>query len=68
MRQAMLWFALQLAISAAILFSFNYFAIWIGLASLSLVALYPLAKRVTSGRSSCSAWRSTGERCSDGPP
>ena len=43
----MLWFALQLAISAAILFSFNYFAIWIGLASLSLVALYPLAKRVT---------------------
>ena len=43
----MIWFALQLAISAAILFSFNSFAIWIGLASLSLVALYPLAKRVT---------------------
>ena len=46
-RHAMIWFALQLAVSAAILFSFNSFAIWTGIASLSLVALYPLAKRVT---------------------
>jgi 4-hydroxybenzoate polyprenyltransferase len=46
-RQAFVWFVVQLAISAAILFSLNDFAIWTGLASLSLVALYPLAKRVT---------------------
>ena len=46
-RHAMIWFALQLAVSAAILLSFNSFAIWTGIASLSLVALYPLAKRVT---------------------
>ncbi|MFT7573306.1 MAG: 4-hydroxybenzoate polyprenyltransferase [Paracoccaceae bacterium] len=46
-RQAFIWFALQLAVSAAILFSFNSYAIWTGIASLSLVALYPLAKRVT---------------------
>ena len=46
-RQAFVWFVVQLAISAAILFSFNTYAIWTGIASLSLVALYPLAKRVT---------------------
>ena len=46
-RQAMIWFALQLAVSAVILFSFNSLAIWTGIASLSLVTLYPLAKRVT---------------------
>ena len=34
-------------LSALILFSFNTFAIWIGLSSLLLVALYPLAKRYT---------------------
>ena len=46
-RQAFVWFVIQLAISATILFSFNAYAIWTGIASLSLVALYPLAKRVT---------------------
>ncbi len=46
-RQAFVWFVFQLAVSAAILFSFNAHAIWTGIASLSLVALYPLAKRVT---------------------
>ena len=46
-RQAFVWFVVQLAISAAILFSLNTYAIWTGIASLSLVALYPLAKRVT---------------------
>ena len=46
-RQAFAWFVAQLAISAAILLSFNSYAIWTGIASLSLVALYPLAKRVT---------------------
>jgi 4-hydroxybenzoate polyprenyltransferase len=45
--QAFAWFVVQLAVSAAILFAFNSFAIWTGIASLSLVALYPLAKRVT---------------------
>ena len=45
--QAFAWFAVQLAIGAAILFSFNRFAVWVGIASLSLVAFYPLAKRVT---------------------
>lgn len=46
-RQALIWFVFQLGVSAAILFSFNNYAIWTGIASLSLVALYPLAKRVT---------------------
>lgn len=46
-RQAFIWFFIQLAVSAGILFSFNNYAIWTGIASLSLVALYPLAKRVT---------------------
>ena len=46
-RQAFAWFVVQLAVSAAVLLSFNSFAIWTGIASLSLVALYPLAKRVT---------------------
>ncbi len=45
--QAFAWFVVQLAIGAAILFSFNGYAIWVGIASVSLVALYPLAKRVT---------------------
>ncbi len=46
-RQAFAWFVVQLGIGAAILFSFNSYAIWVGIASLSLVAAYPLAKRVT---------------------
>ena len=45
--QAFAWFTVQLLIGAAILFSFNLFAIWVGVASLALVALYPMAKRVT---------------------
>ena len=46
-KRAFLWFVFQLVLSALILFSFNTFAIWIGLSSLLLVALYPLAKRYT---------------------
>ncbi|MEE2721749.1 MAG: 4-hydroxybenzoate octaprenyltransferase [Pseudomonadota bacterium] len=46
-RQAFAWFVLQLALAALILFSFNGFAIATGLASLALLGLYPLAKRVT---------------------
>ena len=45
--QALAWFAILLGVGAAILFSFNGYAIWVGVASLTLVALYPLAKRVT---------------------
>ena len=45
-RDAFMWFAIQSAASAVILFSFNSFAIWTGLASLFFVALYPLAKRL----------------------
>lgn len=45
--QALVWFAVLLSAGGAILFSFNLYAIWVGVASLTLVALYPLAKRVT---------------------
>jgi len=45
--QAAAWLTIQLAIGAAILFSFNTYAVWVGVASLSLVFTYPLAKRVT---------------------
>ena len=45
--QAFAWFLAQLAIGAAILLSLDSYAIWVGAASLPLVALYPLAKRVT---------------------
>ena len=47
LRQAFIWLAVQLAISAVILFSFNSFAIWIGIISISLLVVYPMAKRVT---------------------
>lgn len=46
-RGALLWLVVQLAVGAAVLLSLNGFAIWVGTASLALVALYPLAKRVT---------------------
>ncbi len=46
-RNALIWFAIQSAVSAVILFSLNSFAVWTGLASLFLVAVYPLAKRYT---------------------
>ena len=45
--KAFLWFVCQLLLSALILLSFNTFAIWIGICSLILVALYPFAKRYT---------------------
>ncbi|MCW5747774.1 MAG: 4-hydroxybenzoate octaprenyltransferase [Alphaproteobacteria bacterium] len=46
--QALAWLAAQAAVGAAILFSFNLFAIAVGLASLLIVAIYPLMKRITS--------------------
>jgi len=47
-RQALAWLVIQAALGAVILFSFNTFAIVVGLASLLVVAIYPLMKRVTS--------------------
>ena len=46
-RQALLFMALQLAVGAAVLFSFNRFAIAVGLAVLVLIATYPFMKRIT---------------------
>ena len=46
-RQATRWMVLQAALGALVLASFNLFAILVGLASLLLVAIYPLMKRVT---------------------
>jgi len=45
--QAMVFMALQLVVGAVILFTFNGFAILVGLAVLALIATYPLMKRVT---------------------
>ena len=46
-RQALLFMAFQLAVGAAVLFSFNRFAIAVGLAVLVLIATYPFMKRIT---------------------
>ena len=46
-RAAIVFLVLQSLVGAAVLFSFNGFAIGLGLASLAIVVLYPFAKRVT---------------------
>ncbi len=46
-RQALVWLALQVALSALILFTFNRAAILIGIVALVPVAIYPFAKRFT---------------------
>ena len=46
-RQAVVFLILQLAVGAAVLFSFNRFAIGVGLAVLVLIATYPFMKRIT---------------------
>ena len=38
----------QALVGLAVLLSFNQFSIWLGIASLGVVAIYPLMKRVTS--------------------
>ncbi|MBV8394256.1 MAG: 4-hydroxybenzoate octaprenyltransferase [Alphaproteobacteria bacterium] len=48
LRAAVIWMAAQALIGAVILFKFNKFAVGVGLASLAIVAIYPLMKRVTS--------------------
>jgi 4-hydroxybenzoate polyprenyltransferase len=45
--QALIFMVAQLAVGAAILLSFNWFAILMGLAVLLLIGTYPLMKRVT---------------------
>jgi 4-hydroxybenzoate polyprenyltransferase len=40
--------AAQALVGLAVLLSFNLFSIWLGVASLGVVAVYPLMKRVTS--------------------
>ena len=47
-RQALAWLVAQAAIGAVVLLSFNLNAIVVGLASLLVIAIYPLMKRVTS--------------------
>jgi 4-hydroxybenzoate polyprenyltransferase len=45
--QAVVFMAAQLAVGAAILLSFNRFAVGVGLAVLVLIATYPFMKRIT---------------------
>jgi 4-hydroxybenzoate polyprenyltransferase len=46
-RQALAWMAMQALVAAGILFSYNWLAVGLGVASLALVAIYPFAKRFT---------------------
>lgn len=46
-RQAAAWMVVQALAAFAILLTFPPFAIWLGIASLALVAVYPFAKRFT---------------------
>jgi 4-hydroxybenzoate polyprenyltransferase len=45
--QAAVFMACQLAVGAAVLFTFKPAAIWLGLAVLALIATYPFMKRIT---------------------
>ncbi len=47
MRQALVWMVVQALLAACILFTYNWMAIALGVASLALVAIYPFAKRFT---------------------
>lgn len=46
-RQAVIWMLAQALAAAAILFTYNGTAVFLGIASLGLVAIYPFAKRFT---------------------
>ncbi|MFN6925421.1 MAG: 4-hydroxybenzoate octaprenyltransferase [Tabrizicola sp.] len=46
-RAALIWMVAQAALAAVILFTYNWLAIGLGIASLALVAIYPFAKRFT---------------------
>jgi 4-hydroxybenzoate polyprenyltransferase len=47
-RSALAFLVAQALIGLAVLLCFNRFSIWLGIASLGVVAIYPLMKRVTS--------------------
>jgi 4-hydroxybenzoate polyprenyltransferase len=47
-RAAAAFLVVEALIGLAVLLSFNRFSIWLGIASLAIVAVYPLMKRVTS--------------------
>jgi len=46
-KKALVWLGVQVAVSALILLSFNWFSIGLGIAALLPVAIYPFAKRFT---------------------
>jgi 4-hydroxybenzoate polyprenyltransferase len=46
-RQAATWMVIQALVAFALLLTFHPVAIWLGVASLGLVAIYPFAKRFT---------------------
>ncbi len=46
-RNAVLWMVLQSLIAFCILLTFHWTAIWLGIASLAIVCVYPFAKRFT---------------------
>ncbi len=46
-QQATVWMVVQAVLAAFILFSYNWLAVGLGVASLSLVVIYPFAKRFT---------------------
>lgn len=46
-KQAMVFLVLQLVVGLVILLQFNNFSIWLGVASLITIAIYPFMKRVT---------------------
>ena len=46
-RGALVWMVAQAALAAGILFTYNWLAVGLGIASLALVAIYPFAKRFT---------------------
>ena len=46
-RQALMFLAAQCAIGLIILLQFNWFTVWLGAASLLIVAVYPYMKRIT---------------------
>jgi 4-hydroxybenzoate polyprenyltransferase len=47
-RQAKVFLLLQALVGALVIFSFNWFSIILGIASLIIVAIYPFAKRITN--------------------
>ena len=46
-RNAVIWMVVQSLVAFCILLTFNWTAIWLGIASLAIVCVYPFAKRFT---------------------